>query len=553
MFDKFGGVTRRNFVKGGVAAGALAGLAACSSSNGSSTSTTASNSSSTYTGGSVSYYINDPVAIDPYNCQESEGTQVVKCLFDPLTKYDWANQELLPAAAESWEANDDASEFTFHLVKGAKFHNGDAVTSECFKRGWERMCDSTMTTPSEVSYHLDPVVGAKDMVAGKATEISGVTCPDDNTLVVKLTAPMADWPIVCSHQALDPVPQAALDDPASFLTAPIGNGPFKMDGEWVSGQYINVVKFDDYYGTSANIDAVNFSIQKDPDTAFLEFTAGNIDFTSIPSGRFAEVKQQYGESSDGYTVTKGAQVVDGAEASTYYLAVNCQDATMSNINVRRAISLAINRQNICDTLFEGVRKPATNIFPPIIDDDSSNDWQDCYYDKDAAQKLVDDNNLAGTKITLSCNSGGGHEDIMACIQGDLQAVGFEVEIEATEWAAYLQKLGDGSFQIGRLGWIADYPTMDNFLYPTFFSTADNNYSKWNSPDFDAKVEAARKIVDDDERRAAYREANQIVGDDMPVIPIMWYAHNHVGSDKFKSVYYDAAGIAHLATCQLNTK
>ncbi|MGL5173456.1 MAG: ABC transporter substrate-binding protein, partial [Olsenella sp.] len=146
MFDKFGGVTRRNFVKGGVAAGALAGLAACSSSNGSSTSTTASNSSSTYTGGSVSYYINDPVAIDPYNCQESEGTQVVKCLFDPLTKYDWENQELLPAAAESWEANDDASEFTFHLVKGAKFHNGDPVTAECFKRGWERMCDSTMTT-----------------------------------------------------------------------------------------------------------------------------------------------------------------------------------------------------------------------------------------------------------------------------------------------------------------------------------------------------------------------------------------------------------------------
>jgi len=553
MFDKFGGVTRRNFVKGGVAASALAGLAACSSSSTGSSSSTSSSTSDTgtYTGGTVSFYINDPVAIDPYNCQESEGTQVVKCLFDPLTRYDWAGQELLPAAAESWEANDDASEFTFHLVKDAKFHNGDAVTSECFKRGWERMCDPTMATPSEVSYHRDPVVGAKDMVAGTAKEISGVTCPDDNTLVVKLTAPMADWPIVCSHQALDPVPQAATDDPASFLLAPIGNGPFKMDGKWVSGQYINVAKFDGYYGTAANIDAVNFSIQKDPDTAFLEFTAGNIDFTSIPSGRFAEIKSQYGESSDGYTVTPNAQVLDGAEASTYYLCLNCKDATMSNVNVRRAISLAINRQNICDTLFEGVRKPATNIFPPIIDDDSSNDWQDCYYDKDAAQKLVDDNNLAGTKITLSCNSGGGHEDIMACVQGDLQAVGFVVDIQTQEWAAYLTALGDGNFQVGRLGWIADYPTMDNFLYPNFFSTADNNYSKWVSTDFDSKIEAARQIVDDDERRTAYREINQIVGDDMPVIPLMWYAHNHVGSEKFKSMYYDAAGIAHLATCELN--
>jgi len=264
MFDKFGGVTRRNFVKGGVAASALAGLAACSSSStGSSSSTTSSTSDAgTYTGGTVSYYINDPVAIDPYNCQESEGTQVVKCLFDPLTRYDYVDQELLPAAAESWEANDDGTEYTFHLVKDAKFHNGDPVTSECFKRGWERMCDPTMTTPSDVSYHLDPVVGAKDMVAGTAKEISGVTCPDDNTLVVKLTAPMADWPIVL----LAPGPRSRgrrlrsmIPRPSSW--PPSAMVPFQMDGKWVSGQYINVTKFDDYYGTSANIDAVNFSIQ----------------------------------------------------------------------------------------------------------------------------------------------------------------------------------------------------------------------------------------------------------------------------------------------------
>ena len=140
---------------------------------------------------------------------------------------------------------------------------------------------------------------------------------------------------------------------------------------------------------------------------------------------------------------------------------------------------------------------------------------------------------------------------MACVQGDLQAVGFVVDIQTQEWAAYLTALGDGNFQIGRLGWIADYPTMDNFLYPNFFSTAANNYSKWVSTDFDSKIKDARQIVNDDDRRVAYREINQIVGDDLPVIPLMWYAHNYVGSEKIKSLYVNPAYIASLAEAELN--
>ena len=549
-------MTRRTFAKGSLAASALAALAACGKNN-TAASGSGSGATTAAAGNVFNFYINDPVAIDPYNTQESEGTQVEYELFDSLVNYDFEKGEVVPAACESFEVNETGDEFTFHLVKGAKFHNGDPVDAESFKRGWQRLLDPKMATPSEIGYHLDPVEGAAEYAAGDADEVTGLTCPDENTFVVKLTAPMADFAYVCCHPALAPVPQAAIDDPDSFLLAPIGNGPFKMDGKWESGQYIDLLKFDDYYGDDPKLDGIHFSIQKDPNTAFNEFKAGNIDFTSIPTGKFADVEKEYGESEDGYTVTPGKQTLKGAESSVYYLAVNLEDEAMKDVNLRRALSLAINRQNIVDTLFEGTRQPATGMFPPAIDDDEADVWEYSKYDPDQAKEILDQyypadaDGKRGIKVTLNYNSGGGHEDIMTSIQADFEAVGIEVEQSGEEWAAYLTDLGDGNFQLGRLGWIADYPTMDNFMYPNFFSTADNNYSKYNNPEVDEKILAARQITDDEERKAAYREITHLIGEDMPVIPVMFYAHDHVGSNRVKEMYYDTQGKAHLYKAELD--
>lgn len=541
-----GGVSRRTFVKGSLAASALAALAACGKNN--NAASTNGGSVKASEGGTFKYYISDPVAIDHYNLQESEGTQVGHVLFDSLVEWDWDKGDVKAKAAESWEINDDNTVFTFHL-KDAKFHNGDPVTSESFKRGWQRLVDTTMTTPGEIGYHLAPVVGYDEMAAGEATEISGLTCPDDKTFVVTLKEPMADFLAVCCHPGLAPAPQAAIDDAANYLLAPIGNGPFMMDGKWESGQYINVKRFDDYYGDKPALDAINFSIQKDPKTAYSELEAGNMDFCQIPTGRFAELTEKYGSSVDGYTISPSRQTLAGAEASVYYLAVNLEDETMANKDLRHAIGLAINRQNIVDTLYEGVREPADNVFPPIIDKKGGS-WEYAKYDPEAAKKIIDEKGLAGTTIKLSYNSGGGHEDIMSCIQADLTAVGLNVEQDTKEWAAYLQGLTDGDFQMGRLGWIADYPTLDNFIFPNFYSTADNNYSRYNNPEVDAAIDDARKIADEDDRKDAYRKINQMVADDMPIIPIMFYAHQHVASDRVNELYYNAQGIADLGHASL---
>lgn len=541
-------LSRRGFVAGGLAASALAALAGCGKKSGGSGASGASGGSGAATGGTLKYYINNPVAIDPYNTQEDQGTQVEHILFDALTDYDWDKEKVVGKAAESWEANGDNTVFTFHLMKGAKFHNGDSVDAAAFKRGWERIVNPKMATPSEINYHLAPVKGYDEFLAGSATELAGLRAVDESTFEVTLKSPMADFPTVCSHPALAPVPQAALDDPDSFLVAPIGNGPFKMDGKWVADQYINVVRFDDYYGTKARLDGINFSIQKDPDTAFREFEAGNLDMAMIPTGRFNESIEKYGKSDDGYTVTPDHQVLTGAELSVYYLAINVEK--MPNKTLRHAISLAINRQSICDTLFEGTRIPADNVIPKVLDLGQNNAWANCRYDKDAAKKLIDENSLAGTEIVLSYNSGGGHEDIMSMVQSDLEAVGLKVTQESQEWASYLQKLKGGDYTMGRLGWIADYPTLDNMLYPNFYSTADNNYSKYNNPEVDKGIDEARQIAGEEQRKAKYREVNQLIGEDMPIVPLMFYAHNWVGSKRVESLYLDPQTKAELAMATL---
>lgn len=545
---------RRQFVGGALAASALAALAGCTNNqaaSGSAGSAAAPEVGEDY----ISFYLSEPAYIDPYNAQENQGTAVVRTIFDGLVTWDWStNEPVALAAAELPTVSEDGLTYTFKLREGMKFHNGDPVDAASFKRGWERLADGKMASPSEIGYHLAPVAGYAEMAAGDADEISGLKAVDDLTFEVTLTAPMADFVAVCCHPGLSPVPQAALDDPESFLEQPIGNGPFKLDEPWQHNQYIVASRFDDYYGEAPKVGGVYFSIQADPDTAYREFQAGSIDFAAIPTGQIKDNISQYGESEDGFTVTPGKQVLTGTELSTYYLVVNLEDETLSDPAVRHAISLAINRQNIVDTLFEGTRKPANSIMPLSIDDNEENvwAWAPAEPDVEQAKQILADAGYADgdIQITLDYNGDGGHEDIMSSIQSDLEAIGIKVTQNTTEWATYLNNLTAGQYQLARLGWTADYPTMDNFLYPNFYSTADNNYGKYNNPDVDAALDAARQIQDEEERRAAYRKICAQIGEDLPIIPIMFYAHNYVGSERLKSFNYDAQTIPHFDTAEL---
>ena len=486
-------------------------------------------------GGTMKFRLGDIAFIDPINLQESEGTQVGSVVFDSLTAFDPLTGELLPAAAESWEPNDDATVWTFNLVQGAKFHNGREVTAKDFKYAWERICNPD--NGSEIAYHLEPVKGYQAMQDKTATELEGVKVVDDYTLEVTLEYGWADFEFVVGHPAFAPVPQEEVEkDVEAFGLMPIGNGPFKMVEPWVADQYIKVEKFADYYGDEPNIDAIDFVIISDADTAWLEFQAGNLDFTDIPVGQIESSVAEYGEAPDGYTINPGEQVVLGAESATYYYLINNTiEPFKDNVKLRQALNMAIDRQEICDKVYEGVRVPATGMVPPGIPGFVEDQWPGVTYDVEGAKAMLAEagfpNGEGLPTITLDYNTGSNHDQPALLVQEDLKAIGINTELRGTEWAAYLDKLDAKDYQIGRLGWIADYPIMDNFLYPLFQSEAANNSSGFNDPAVDAALQEARSTTDVDERLAKYAEIERTIGETYPVIPLAFYRHAQVGSDR----------------------
>ena len=514
-------------------------------------------------GGTLNYYINEPAYIDPYNTQESEGTNVGQMLFDSLTEVDTKTNTVVGAAAESWTANADNTVFTFKLVPGAKFHDGTPVTAESFVFAWTRLADpkTNPKDPSVVSYHLSAVMGFTELSEGKATTLTGVKAVDDTTFEVTLAKPFADFPFVTAHPALAPVPADAVakgidvnGEIVKFAEMPVGNGPFKMTEPWKHDQYIKVARNEDYYGTKANLDGVNFQIFKDEETAFREFQAGTVDFTSIPSGQVKPAVEQYGEAADGYTVNPGKQVLLGAETAVYYIVLNTKDATLAKPEVRKAINMAINRQAICDSIYEGTRKPATNIGPPGVVGYEDGAWKSSTYDVEGAKKALADAGFADgagiPEMTITFNSGSGHEDVMQLVQADLAKVGIKTKLQGGEWAQYLKQLDEGDFQLGRLGWTADYPIYDNFLYPIFETNSGDNKSKFSDPEIDKALVAVRSEPDVDKRIAEYQRINDTIQMSDAVVPLMYYAHRHVGSARVNNLTYSSMGLAALDKCWL---
>jgi oligopeptide transport system substrate-binding protein len=533
--------------------GVLVAATACG--GGEKETTTVSTAAAIPQGGTLNVYINEPVAIDVVDLEESEGVQVGQALFDSLADYDPLTSEIKPAAADSWQPNDDATVWTFHLNKNDKFSDGTPVTAKDFIYSWNRLCNPA--NKSNVSYHLEPVKGYDEMQAGTATELTGLKAVDDYTLEVDLKYSYADFEYVVAHPTLGPAEQAVVEKMGdAYLDAPVGNGPFMLapGTKWEHDQSIQLVKNPNYYGKAPNIDGIDFKIFKDPETAFLEFQAGNLDWTAIPTGQIAATQSKYGTSDDGYTGNPGKQTLLGPELAIYYVDINLTDSLLQNADLRQAISLAINRQAICDTIMEGTRVPADSFIPPGIVGYQPGAWQYSKYDVTAAKAALAKAGYPGgqglPEITLSCNSGGSHEAIMASIQADLQAIGLNVKTDLTEWAAYLPKLQNHQYQIGRMGWIADYPIIDNFIFPMFYSTSDNNYSGYNDPATDAAMLAARSTTDADSRIAKWQAIVKTLGDYVPAVPIMFYRHSRVTSDRVYNLIDSPMGLLDFQDCYI---
>jgi len=509
-------------------------------------------------GGVFTYYIDEPAFIDPYNAQETEGVQIVANTFDGLVDFDPVTSEIKPAVAEKWKPNDDATVWTFTLRKGTKFHNGREVTAADFKYAWERIANPKTDPPSDISYHLSPIQGFDEMQEGKATELSGVKAPDKYTLEVTLKYPFADFEFVVGHPALAPVPKEEVEkDPKAFMEKPVGNGPFMMAEPWKHDEFVRVVRFDDYYGKKALLDEVVFKIFKDEETAFLEFQAGNVDFAEVPSGQIEATAKKFGKGK--YEATPGKDLLLGEETATYYLNCNNENPILKNPDVRRAISLAINREAIAKTVYEGTRKPATGLVPPGVVGFRKNAGKYVKYDPEEAKKLLEKAGYPGGQglptLKLSFNSGAGHETVMQTVQANLKDIGINVELQGMEWAQFVDFRQNGKHELARDGWVFDYPIIDNMLFPLFHSKniGKDNTSRYSNPEVDKAILDARAETDDEKRVELYQKAERLILEDAGAVPIVFYAHRNVAQEWVRGLVFSPLYLAHMENVWLAKK
>ncbi|MDD5621688.1 MAG: peptide ABC transporter substrate-binding protein [Actinomycetota bacterium] len=474
-------------------------------------------------------HIVEPVSLDPPNAYESEGIQVIRQCWDGLIDWDPETYEPIPELAESWDISDDGLVYTFNLRKGVKFHSGRELVAEDFVYSWSRVANAE--TASYLAYHLLPILGYDECQAGTATVLEGVKALDDYTLEVTLKEPYADFLTTLGHDVFYPVAKEDIEEWGDEYTEHInGVGPFKFV-KWEHDQYIDLVRNEDYWGEKAKLESVRYVIIADEDTAFLEFKAGNLEYTEIPVGKIQ-------------TTLEDPELKDNAIIKPfwglYYYGFNLNaEPFADNKALREAISYAIDRQNICDVISEGVPTPATGFVPPGIPGFKENASDYVYNVELAKQKLADAGYPDGEglpTLEFGFNTGAGHEQVAEAIQSDLNEIGINVNITGYEWGTMLEKAQAGEIVFYRLGWIADYPTMDNFLFPLFYSGSSDNYGQYNNPAVDALLLEARSTLDEDERIAKYREVEKLILDDAAFANIYWYGTRRITQPYVKGFF-----------------
>jgi oligopeptide transport system substrate-binding protein len=483
-------------------------------------------------GGVFSAYIMQPVSLDPPNCYESEGIQVIRQVWDGLFDYDRKTLEIVPELCEKWEVSNDGLVYTFYLKKGVKFHDGSPLTAGDFVYAWTRA--SLAENATALGYHLSPIKGYDACADGTAKELEGVKALDDNTLQVTLSYPYADFVKTLGHVVFYPLKKADIDKWGADYTKHInGTGPFKLV-EWVDDQHIKLVRNDDYYGEKAKLDEVDYKIFADENTAFLEFKAGNVDYTQIPIGKIKATVDDPKYKDSCYTSPMLGILY-------YGMALNFP-VFKDNPKLREALNYAIDYDNICDVLYEGIPKPATGIVPKGIPGFQEN-ASPYKYDLEKAKQLLAEagfpNGEGLPTLQFGFNTGSGHEILGEALQAEFAKLGIKMEIQGYEWGALLDKAKSGEITFYRLGWQADYPTMDNFLYPLFYSKSYDNYGGYSNPEVDKMLLEARSIADEKERTAKYREIEKTVINDNAFLLIYFYGLRRVTQSYVKGFELDA--------------
>jgi oligopeptide transport system substrate-binding protein len=496
-----------------------------------------------------------PDHLDPNLAAAIQDSQPGQLMWAALTKTNPKTGELENNAASSIEHNADFTEWIFHVKKGQKFSNGDPVLPSSFAFSWNRLINPALA--SEVSYHVTDnlkIKGSADVASGKAQKMTGLVADDAAmTLTMTLEAPLNFADKIVSHLAFAPLDEKDVTKNGTLTVDKtvdyekgimIGNGPYKMLEAHKPQDNVTLVRNDLYtLGHKAYIDKIifkEFNGEGAQDTAWTTFEGGGGDTGYIPATKFAEAKAKYGPVN---------RISDKPILGLYYWGFNMKDASVggaANLKLRQAITAAIDKTEMITKVYNGSRKVATAIAPPGIPGQKAGLDKIPNKDLTAAKKyLAEWETATGKKassldIKLDFGIGLGHGDNAAIIQANLAAIGVKATIAGRDGTTYFSSIRKnnppGMFL--RAGWIADYVSYDNMLFPLFDSSGigADNLTQYDNPAFDKLITEARAAKSDADAEAKYREAEDLVlNKDRVAVPLNWYAGQVAWGERLHNV------------------
>ena len=562
-------ISRRNFLKvAGVGAAAL-GLAACGGSKSGSTATSGTASSAGSSTGSVStagftvQYGSNPETLDPALNSAVDGGNTIITVFETLLIIN-ENNEAVPGQAESWTTSEDGLTWTFTMRDGLKWSDGTDLNAKDFEYSFKRMADPDTAAPyAETCLGMidgfEEAAGFPDADGNPTVEPNldalNVKASDDGkTLTIVLAYPCSYFDKIVAFAAMSPVQKATVEaNGDAWCTSPdtyVCNGPF-MITEWTPSERIVLTKNPNYVGGWDSSKIVSSSITllllEDSSASFAAYNSGEAQLIKdVPTDEIPSLTK----AEDG-----GDFYVDTI-LGTYYVSLNLKRDAFKDAKVRRALSLAIDRDYVANTIMQGTYSTADSIVGPgIVDengyfhDNGNAPYISADYEANLAEakKLLADagypNGEGYPTIEYSTNDAGYHVPLAEYLQQAWSDLGITLTISKMEWSSFTAARRAGEYDVARNGWVMDYNDPSNML-DLFCSGNGNNDGKYSNPEFDAAIEASR-VADVSEHFAQLHKAEDILMEDTGCLPIAYYNDYWLQSPALKGTWHSPYGYWYL--------
>ncbi|MGC0054353.1 peptide ABC transporter substrate-binding protein [Brucella pituitosa] len=473
----------------------------------------------------------DPATLDQQHTTTISENRVLRDLYEGLLAQN-EKGEAIPGAATSWDISEDGLTYTFHMRENAKWSNGDPVTASDFEFTFQRIMDPK--TAAGYASVLYSIKNAAEVATGKMpVDQLGVKALDDKTLQITLKNPAPYFLELLTHQTGFPINKKAVEKFGDKFTLPgnmVTNGAYTLVS-FTPNDRISMKKNPNYWDASnVKVDAVNWIPFEDRASCMRRFEAKEVDICSdVPAEQMDYVKKNL-----------GGQFRLAPYLGIYYVDIKGEPSSkLRDPRVRRAISMAVDRDFIANEVWRGVMLPANSMVPPgianYVKDAPKLDFadEDVLDREDKAKELLQKAGVQpGTlSVTLRYNTSENHKNTMAALANMLDNIGIKAtlnEVEGTTFYNYLQE--KGMFDITRDGWIGDYNDPNSFL--ELYTTGNYfNYAEWSNKDYDALMAKSATTTDLAERAKILAEAEKILLDEGAVVPLMYYSSTALVADR----------------------